>query len=377
MNDSIALAVSTLLDSERLSGVLGQARAASRVRIKPGVSVCAALVDAEGTHVGWARILWPGAYPKADNTSRRAARLGLPTWTRPLSRGLRIQWGGVESDPALMRHIARATAAGIVDPATWRILRHNPLRRIVARSGETIVRIRTHDGSADAALASFLRGAIAVPERLDDASDPHVSVLSDAGGFDLACPRGSIEQTRDWHEEAGRLFARLHACIPPERLRSALDVPAPSTRDALSVHARLIGSLDEGLGRRIGALARVAPEPAPGTGSIIHGDASPDQVLVSRSGSLLLTDFDRARMGAAALDVASYASSSDPDMAPLFLRGYEQGGGRIPDARQMAVATLHARSLSLADPLREARPDWARRVGQTLEIMEEEAHGTD
>ena len=94
-------------------------------------------------------------------------------------------------------------------------------------------------------------------------------------------------------------------------------------------------------------------------------------------GRLLLTDFDRARMGNAALDVASYTAATSPDAASAFLRGYEQTGGRIPDEETMAAALLHARALSLADPLREARPDWALRVGQSLDLMEENIHGTD
>ncbi|EJF46072.1 hypothetical protein HMPREF1317_2026, partial [Schaalia georgiae F0490] len=39
----------------------------------------------------------------------------------------------------------------------------------------------------------------------------------------------------------------------------------------------------------------------------------------------------------------------------------------------MAAAVVHARALSLADPLREARPDWAARVAATLDLMEEGA----
>lgn len=377
MNESMSLAISTLLDPERLSGALGEARAASRVRIKPGVSVSASLVDGDGVPAGWARILWPTAHSKADKTARKARSLGLPTWIRPLPFGLRIQWGGVESDPALMTHIARAAAAGSVDPATWSILRHNPLRRIVARSGATIVRIRAQSRRVDTALGRYLQDAIAVPERLDDAADPHVCVLSDVGGCDLSTPRGSAERVLSWNEEAGGLFARLHACAPPLLVRAALASPAPSTPDTLRVHAAIIGALDEDLGARIEALARVAPEAPGGARAIIHADASPDQVLVSGVGRLLLTDFDRARMGNAALDVVSYTAATSPDAASAFLRGYEQAGGRIPDEETMAAALLHARALSLADPLREARPDWALRVGQSLDLMEENIHGTD
>lgn len=373
MSPSLALAVSALLDPERLSGAVGEARSATRVRIKPGVSVSACLADPSGAPAGWARVLWPAALKKADKAAARAAGLGLPTWIRPLSQDLRIQWGGVASDPALMPHIDRARASGAIDPATWRILRHNPLRRLVVRSAGTVVRIRARADRRAAALSRFLEAAIPVPARLDDGSDPHVCVLADAGGSDLSSPRGTTERVREWTERAGRLFARLHAARPPAPLAAALASPAPATRAALEVHARIIGALDDGLGRRVADLARAVPEPAPAPAVPIHADASPDQVLIDEAGAVLLTDFDRARMGAAALDVASYAASAGPAMAPSFLRGYEQAGGRIPGGAHMAAAVVHARALSLADPLREARPDWAARVAATLDLMEEGA----
>lgn len=373
MSPSLALAVSALLDPERLSGAVGEARSATRVRIKPGASVSASLADPSGAPAGWARVLWPAALKKADKAAARAAGLGLPTWIRPLSQDLRIQWGGVASDPALMPHIDRARASGAIDPATWRILRHNPLRRLVVRSAGTVVRIRARADRRAAALSRFLEATIPVPARLDDGSDPHVCVLADAGGSDLSSPRGTTERVREWTERAGRLFARLHAARPPAPLAAALASPAPATRAALEVHARIIGALDDGLGRRVADLARAVPEPAPAPAVPIHADASPDQVLIDEAGAVLLTDFDRARMGAAALDVASYAASAGPAMAPSFLRGYEQAGGRIPGGAHMAAAVVHARALSLADPLREARPDWAARVAATLDLMEEGA----
>ena len=70
---SLALAVSTLLDPERLSGAVGEARVATRVRIKPGVSVSASLADSSGAPAGWARVLWPTAHSKADKAAARAA----------------------------------------------------------------------------------------------------------------------------------------------------------------------------------------------------------------------------------------------------------------------------------------------------------------
>lgn len=223
MSPSLALAVSTLLDPERLSGAVGEARSATRVRIKPGVSVSACLADPSGAPAGWARVLWPAALKKADKAAARAAGLGLPTWIRPLSQDLRIQWGGVASDPALMPHIDRARASGAIDPATWRILRHNPLRRLVVRSAGTVVRIRARADRRAAALSRFLEATIPVPARLDDGSDPHVCVLADAGGSDLSSPPGN-DRAGVGVDRAGRPPLR-----PPPR-RQAPRPPGRRTR---------------------------------------------------------------------------------------------------------------------------------------------------
>ena len=80
MNESMSLAISTLLDPERLSGALGEARAASRVRIKPGVSVSASLVNTDGVSAGWARIRRMG-FMKVSG--RRRAASAFPPGSAP------------------------------------------------------------------------------------------------------------------------------------------------------------------------------------------------------------------------------------------------------------------------------------------------------
>ena len=355
-------ALSFLTDSAQLSEFVGAEAVATRVRIKPGVSISAAFASADGTAAGWARLLWPEAIAKGHKSAAKAQCMGRATSSRTLDDGLWLQWGSIASDPDLMAHIGRAHDSGVVDPAKWQVLRHNPLRRLVARSGGAVVRIHAAADTRAHELDVFLSSVVPVPERLDDGADPHVSVLADAGGFDLSSPEATADQVGAWHEEAGALFARLHCAEPPRDLASLLSTSAPSTRRTLALHARIIGHLDADLGKRIEALADCVPEPA---------DASPDQVLVGSNGSVLLTDFDRARMGSAALDVASYMASAQAGQAAHFLHGYEQAGGALPDERELLAARIHALALRLADPLREVRPDWAQRITHTLTLIEE------
>lgn len=366
-------ALSFLTDSAQLSEFVGAEAVATRVRIKPGVSISAAFASADGTAAGWARLLWPEAIAKGHKSAAKAQCMGRATSSRTLDDGLWLQWGSIASDPDLMAHIGRAHDSGIVDPAKWQVLRHNPLRRLVARSGGAVVRIHAAADTRAHELHALLSSVVPVPERLDDGADPHMSVLADAGGFDLSSPEATADQVGAWHEEAGALFARLHCAEPPRDLASLLSAPAPSTRRTLALHARIIAHLDADLGKRIEALADCVPEPVDGPLVPIHADASPDQVLVGSNGSVLLTDFDRARMGSAALDVASYMASAQAGQAAHFLHGYEQAGGALPDERELLAARIHALALRLADPLREVRPDWAQRITHTLTLIEEDS----
>ena len=225
MSVNLSDALSLFLDSSRLSEAVDASRVATRVRIKPGVSISASLADADGLPVGWARLLWPDAVAKGEKSAAKAQRRNLPTSSRILEDGLWLQWGDIVSDPDLMVHIGRAQASGIVEPRTWQVLRHNPLRRLVARSGGVVVRIQATEDAHVRGLDAFLSAVVPVPERLDEGSDPNVSVLADAGGFDLSQSASTAGQVHAWHEEAGELFARLHAAVPTSP--SAWELPRP------------------------------------------------------------------------------------------------------------------------------------------------------
>ena len=110
MSVNLSDALSLFLDSLRLSEAVDASRVATRVRIKPGVSISASLADADGLPVGWARLLWPDAVAKGEKSAAKAQRRNLPTSSRTLEDGLWLQWGDIVSDPDLMVHIGRAQA---------------------------------------------------------------------------------------------------------------------------------------------------------------------------------------------------------------------------------------------------------------------------
>ena len=97
-------AVSTLLDADRLSELLGQPVRADRLRIKPNVSVLVSLTErSTGLTSGWARLLWPVSHSKAAQAERLATSLGLDQApiTRAAGGDLLLQSGPVHTDPTL------------------------------------------------------------------------------------------------------------------------------------------------------------------------------------------------------------------------------------------------------------------------------------
>lgn len=104
-----------------------------------------------------------------------------------------------------------------------------------------------------------------------------------------------------------------------------------------------------------------------------HADTTPSQVPTFAGRAVLLTDFDRARMGATSLDIASHMVSAGPECAEVFVHGHEWVGGRLPTGTELSAVRVHTRTLKFADPLRRARPDWAQHTDHTLTLIEEES----
>ncbi|VEG25626.1 aminoglycoside phosphotransferase family protein [Actinomyces howellii] len=381
---SVSAAVETLLDPTALSELVDQPVRAGRLRIKPGVSVAVSLLRrGDGAPAGWARLLWPVSRTKAESSRRRAERLGLSTAQRLLPDGLLVEHGPIPADPRLGAVIDRAHRHGVLEG--WEpeaVLRHNPLRRLVVAYGDRVVKLSAAPRPHDRELHLLVQRRLAVPEDLGVPTDreapalgDHVRVLRRVGDSDLATRPDEVAS-----RAAGGLLAALHSVDArqvPVDLRRHLEAPAPGPDDLVSVHARLLESLDTGLARRLRALhPLLGPDPARGPRVLIHGDASPDQVLVDRRGQRVWwTDFDRARFGSPVADLGSYLAEAGSLEGEALLTGYVACGGRSPEPPQLRQAVAVSRLARLVDPLRGGDPAWRERVGQRLDDLADVLEG--
>lgn len=364
-----------LLDAERLSGLLGRDVRAASVRAKPGALVVLGLAEATtGRPTGWVRVLWPELRVKATKVAERAARRGQELTELALGE-LHLQSGRIGTDPALasvVRDVARRRVRALVDdPAA--VLRHNPLRRVLVRDGDTVVRVTAEpDALGHALLAHLAAAGLPVPARLDDGSRPQLAVRPFFGDTDLA-----RTPTRDGMAWAGRTLARLHAEGPAVLRAPALAGLADRTAGGEPLRlAADLARLDPDLGRRAARLAgRLAGRPAlGGEPTLVHGDASADQVLLDRgTGRLQLNDFDRAGVGPAVLDLGSWLAVGprDAGLDEALLDGYVDGGGLAPSASDLDTARALGLFARVMAPLREAEPTWRAGVAARLDALEE------
>lgn len=362
--------VALLLDPSSISELTGREVVASRLRIKPGVSVLAALADARtGEPEGWARVLWPAGRSKTEKARERAVRRGQRYRLRGLEGGLVLDCGEVWADPVLAGALWSAARDGVLgaeDP----VLRYNPARRLVVRRGGASVRVA--DVAAPALDGSLLAAGVPVPGRIDDGSRPGVRIQRFVGDTDL-------EQTpdRSGTHAAGSALALLHAAVGavPAEVAGLLGARRPDLATQGRAHARILASLDVRLaarvvsltGRVVVAWARVRRGAA-----LLHGDFSPDQVLLERrTGRVWLTDLDRATLGAPAADLGSYLASAAPELAEALLEGYRSGGGSAPGEAELRAGRARAVLLGAVDPLRRADPLWRAGVAGRLDVLED------
>ena len=380
---STPAAVEAVLDQEWLSNLTGWPVRAARLRIKPDVSLAVGLEDAAtGRPAGWARLLWPVARAKADRAARRARERGLRTVRRELDGGLVLHAGRLASDPALMEHLGRAAAGGLVeDPGGARVLRHNPLRRLVVRTGAGVVRITSTPQDDELRLRDFIAARVpgapipaAAPGFAAPGPPTHISALRFVGDADLeraALPGAALAAAT---AAAGAALAALHASARhlPADLAARLPGRRADGRRAGAVHASVLRALDPALAARVRALDERLPAAPPAPRVLAHGDFTPDQVLVRLDdGAVWLTDFERSRLAPAATDLGSYLAVVDDATGRALLDGYADAGGRVPDEADLAAGVLGARLARLAEPLRHADTRWRERIGRELEELEE------
>lgn len=355
-----------MLDANWLSDALGAQVAATSLRIKPDTSITASFtpVGAQGQDAaGWVRLMWPAGAGKAEKYRCKAAKLGLNVQQRELTNGFTLQWGGVETDPKLMMHLL--AFGGLEDS---KVLRYNPLRRLVVRNGYRVTRIVTSSDPYSTDLYRFVGLHVPVPEVLDADTATGMDVLRYVGSRDLSSGLDTAQAT-----SVGALFADLHASASslPSYLTRHLAAKNISPATQVEAHASLFDVLAPELAGRSRALA-AALKPLTGPPVLLHGDASPDQVLIDEAtGALWVTDFDRAHLGPAATDIGSFMATAPTDVSAAFMEGYSSTAGHGLPVLDVQHALAGALTLRLADPLRSAHPGWKTEVEASLSRIEQ------
>ncbi|RRD49303.1 aminoglycoside phosphotransferase family protein [Arachnia propionica] len=358
-----------ILDPSWLSEHAGRDVRAARVRIKPSTSLGIALADgASGRSIGWMRVLWPVNHGKAEAAVRDAARHGQTVEVRDLGEGLLSVTGPVMADPKLWRHLRDATRAGLLGGwASEDLLRYNPLRRVVIRDADRVVRVVAGGSRDDHEIQDLVAGIVPCPERLDDGSVPGCSVHHFTGEGDLEGFPSAMGA-----EAAGELVARLHAApLPSGPMRGLLDRRNSDPVRQAHRHAALLDHVAPELAVPVREAAARLTLGDPTTPVLCHGDLSPDQVLTVADGSRVwLTDFDRAQSGAPSQDLGSFIAEASPELAEAFMAGYAAAGGAVPEREELALHVAASRMHRLMDPLRRACPDWRIQVGERLALLE-------
>ena len=362
-------AFNALLDSTWLSQQCGKPVRATALRVKPETSILSALRHcSDDTIAGWARLMWPDSQRKAHKTELWAQAHGFSVTTSPALDGLIFQHGQFEADPKLGPWLA-PERLGFPLTGIDRILRYNPARRIVLRAGDSVLRVTVTPDERGFEVHRFVSKAVPTPDRLDDGSNPRLSIARVVGDSDLqASP--NINATY----QAGRILAQLHMSSAqlPETLQTQLAHRYAPITERMRAHERIFQVLAPDLAHRIAHIVARVPTHVPGPAVVVHGDASPDQFLISHNGNdVWLTDFDRIHLAPAAIDLGCYLSVVDADTASALLAGYADTCGHAPSQTDVRTAQLHALLLRIAEPMRSGDTAWRARTAATLTRVEE------
>ncbi len=276
--------------------------------------------------------------------------------------------------------IARLGTADGQGRARVRTVRHNPGRRWVGtleQVGRPRRLLRAYDGpaatkQAAARYRTLGGGPAPTSELLAVSRSWSVLAVTWAEGADL----GRFLEREDHWVDAGRALAVLHGSRGDGLPRP----PAGRDVDAVAAAAGQVAALLPHLGSdvlEVGHLTVGGLRDLPRTIGPVHGDFSPDQVVVGPDGRPTIIDLDAARLGGAEEDLGCFAASTalsfehagDPDGAAQRVRAFTAGYAELrrpPEARTIALHAVAFRLRKAVDPFRECAPDWREQVTARL-----------
>lgn len=361
-----------VLNSTQLSVLLGRSVIIEHLRVKPKHSIVVAHTDQHGEY-GWTMLTSdPDKFGKAR---QRAVDSGQQFRIhRHESNGFLCS-GSLWSDPELAKGLADARSA--LDEregrtVEWKILRYNPRRRVVAMvdAGRHPKIARVVAGEVSTLLSTFSRW------REWNVPVTHAVPLGSRGSATLAPLWGAGDLLHIPYEpaaeSAGRALGRLHATPHPRTPRQAVCADPLRTAAALDVVAPWAAERARDLGNRcVQEFSRSQGFEA----THIHGDFSPDQVILAAEDShkIRVIDLERAGFGHPMQDIGSWLATcrqaERTELIAPFLAGYEACLRIHPGAANAWEAYSHlARA---ADFFRHRHPEWPAQTIRTLDLAEE------
>ncbi|MDX8355653.1 phosphotransferase family protein [Cognatiyoonia sp. IB215182] len=339
------------------------------LRFKSATSCVAGLIAEDGK-TAWSAMTYP-AERYADVRARRhwvkkAIYLDdIQTVLVPLTLERRLRPVRAMTRPAMRAHLL--TRLGLED-CKLRILRYKPGRRIVLRADSqeaqrAVIKLHADSWAFEAAIAGAQQGAFSGQQALVGASSSDQAMaVRWITGQTLSPTAGPCCFV--W---AGQALAATHAA--PVCASLADWTPQDPMGTALSV-----GLLVPELELHAKRLAAELPPLAANGSTPLHGDFSPDQVLIGLSGARIV-DWDRAALGNPARDLGSFLAALDlaeirgtPTETPgeALLTGYEAAGGIVEETTVQAYRA-HALFALAQDGFRARRLHWAQETREVLE----------
>ncbi|WP_120004470.1 phosphotransferase [Nesterenkonia muleiensis] len=363
-----------VIDSSRLSALLERHVTITHARLKPEHSVVVAHTELDGTH-GWTMLTTdPDKFSKAQ---QRAAETGDPLSVHQQRAGLFLCTGSAWSDPALAKELAEAQRALEKQEerqVSWQILRYNPRRRLVAivDAGKSPKVVRILAGGADHLLSAARRWReLGLPvTNLLPLGDRRSATIAPLWGFgDLA--RTPYEPAS---ETAGEVIGRLHASSRSDSSQGQGPPEADPLQASAALHlvAPWLSGRAEQLALRCLTDLRAALDSATAE---VHGDLSPDQVLLAAEGShkVRIIDLDRAGPGHPMRDIGSWVAScrhaGHSELIDAFLAGYSSCARLEP--ADLNAWEAYAHLARATDFFRHREPDWPVHTVNALNLAEE------